>query len=525
MACGTPYQWWRHFTAVRVPRGLSLPASLQAARVVLQKGKSRLFWGAAGSPIAFGGAVDRIVGAQPKNGCGDGAGPRLRAVNCPPERQTLPPRDAVLLCDHNDNPLGWGAVNLDSMYRVRVLQTAAEAAAASGRGAEVTLSFADIVAGALARPQAVDRGSAQQLANRRPTTDHLSPRLNRTTSAARGGRRDPPADRPPDSGPHDRLQAREQRGRPPFRACRGRLWRLRSACPSCLCMTHPGRTRVAAACAARSSLLRPATARRQVAAVTAAWAEQNKVVIAAAVLRVTGAKAVLWRANADYLRLEGMQGAALCGPSSTSPRSLGAPQRVVLNRRTRPAVRLSGTFPPTIVTPDGKETQLKLPGWSSDEPAAAGEGGHSDPAAEAAARSGGEPASVSGGSLLPDPYEVLEDGVRYLASLSKGQKTGFYFDQRENRARVRKWAPGARVLDLCCYSGGFAVNAALGGAASVTAVDSSASALRLAAANGEGGPGGGGAGGAVALVTNRGRRAPDATARLTSRLPCLPQPS
>ena len=63
--------------------------------------------------------------------------------------------------------------------------------------------------------------------------------------------------------------------------------------------------------------------------------------------------------------------------------------------------------------------------------------------------------------------EVLEAGVRYRVALS-GQKTGFYADQRDSRAFLRGVvAPGAAVLDLCCYSGGFAVNAALAGAASV----------------------------------------------------------
>lgn len=58
--------------------------------------------------------------------------------------------DAVLLCDHNNNTLGWGAVNMDSMYRVRVLQTAAEAAGSP----DATLSFPDIVASAPSHPPA-----------------------------------------------------------------------------------------------------------------------------------------------------------------------------------------------------------------------------------------------------------------------------------------------------------------------------------------------------------------------------------
>ena len=62
---------------------------------------------------------------------------------------------------------------------------------------------------------------------------------------------------------------------------------------------------------------------------------------------------------------------------------------------------------------------------------------------------------------------MVEHGVQYQVALS-GQKTGFYADQRDSRAFLRGIvAPGSAVLDLCCYSGGFAVNAALAGAASV----------------------------------------------------------
>lgn len=59
--------------------------------------------------------------------------------------------------------------------------------------------------------------------------------------------------------------------------------------------------------------------------------------------------------------------------------------------------------------------------------------------------------------------QVVENGVRYLASLG-GQKTGFYADQRDSRLLLRSITRGSTVLDLCCYSGGFALNAALGGA-------------------------------------------------------------
>src|SRR5262249_7596111 len=62
-----------------------------------------------------------------------------------------------------------------------------------------------------------------------------------------------------------------------------------------------------------------------------------------------------------------------------------------------------------------------------------------------------------------------------------GQKTGAFLDQRENRLRVERLAPGARVLDLCSYVGGFAMAAARGGATATTAVDASARALERAA--------------------------------------------
>jgi 23S rRNA (cytosine1962-C5)-methyltransferase len=72
---------------------------------------------------------------------------------------------------------------------------------------------------------------------------------------------------------------------------------------------------------------------------------------------------------------------------------------------------------------------------------------------------------------------VLEDGIALEVEPLSGQKTGMFIDQRETRARVGALARGARVLDLYAYAGGFALAAARGGAASVTAVDSSARAV------------------------------------------------
>ncbi len=78
------------------------------------------------------------------------------------------------------------------------------------------------------------------------------------------------------------------------------------------------------------------------------------------------------------------------------------------------------------------------------------------------------------------PVELVENGVRFLADVGEGQKTGWFFDQRENRASVARLAGGARLLDLYCYTGGFALQAAAGGAAAVLGVDRSEAALALA---------------------------------------------
>jgi 23S rRNA (cytosine1962-C5)-methyltransferase len=82
-----------------------------------------------------------------------------------------------------------------------------------------------------------------------------------------------------------------------------------------------------------------------------------------------------------------------------------------------------------------------------------------------------------------DEVVVSENGVRMLASLEHGQKTGLFLDQRENRARFGALATGARVLDLCCYAGGFALNALKGGAKETVAVDTSERALGWARRN------------------------------------------
>lgn len=79
------------------------------------------------------------------------------------------------------------------------------------------------------------------------------------------------------------------------------------------------------------------------------------------------------------------------------------------------------------------------------------------------------------------PFE--ENGLHFAADVIHGHKTGFFFDHRENRQRVRQLAQGKRVLDLFAYAGGFSLYAAAGGATAVTSVDISAPALAEAQAN------------------------------------------
>lgn len=78
-----------------------------------------------------------------------------------------------------------------------------------------------------------------------------------------------------------------------------------------------------------------------------------------------------------------------------------------------------------------------------------------------------------------DETIILSGGIRYATHIGAGQKTGFYLDQRTNRAIVAMHARGRRVLDAFCYSGGFSLACAKKGASSVTAIDSSADALKL----------------------------------------------
>ncbi|MFN0055371.1 MAG: class I SAM-dependent rRNA methyltransferase [Planctomycetales bacterium] len=88
------------------------------------------------------------------------------------------------------------------------------------------------------------------------------------------------------------------------------------------------------------------------------------------------------------------------------------------------------------------------------------------------------------GTAPPRPMTISEHGLHYAVDVVEGQKTGFFLDQRDNRQAFARYVQGGRVLDLCCYSAGFAMNAVRhGGARDVLAVDVSESALTLAREN------------------------------------------
>ena len=86
---------------------------------------------------------------------------------------------------------------------------------------------------------------------------------------------------------------------------------------------------------------------------------------------------------------------------------------------------------------------------------------------------------------VPETVEIEENGVKYIVPIRGGQKTGFYFDQRENRAFLKPYFKEKLVLDLYSYIGSFGITAALAGASQVWGCDSSAAAVEFAKKNAE----------------------------------------
>ena len=84
---------------------------------------------------------------------------------------------------------------------------------------------------------------------------------------------------------------------------------------------------------------------------------------------------------------------------------------------------------------------------------------------------------------VPDAAELIESGVRFQAPVRTGQKTGWFFDQRDNRDRLARYVKGKRVLDVFSYAGAWSMRALAAGAVSATCIDSSQPALDAAVAN------------------------------------------
>lgn len=84
---------------------------------------------------------------------------------------------------------------------------------------------------------------------------------------------------------------------------------------------------------------------------------------------------------------------------------------------------------------------------------------------------------------VQDSESVLENGHKFIVDWTEGQKTGFFLDQRENRALVGRYSKGRNVLNLFCYTGGFSIYALASGAIHVDSVDSSSKAMALVEKN------------------------------------------
>ena len=95
----------------------------------------------------------------------------------------------------------------------------------------------------------------------------------------------------------------------------------------------------------------------------------------------------------------------------------------------------------------------------------------------------GEGWTMLAGAPPPDEIIIRENGLRFAVDMLRGQKTGFFLDQRDNRAAAARWSAGKRVLNLFSYTGGFSVYAAKAGATRVASVDSAPAALATAKHN------------------------------------------
>ena len=100
-------------------------------------------------------------------------------------------------------------------------------------------------------------------------------------------------------------------------------------------------------------------------------------------------------------------------------------------------------------------------------------------------KEGMEPKKGFIGDSFDTEVEIAENGLRFMVDVADGQKTGYFLDQKENRAAIRSLCRGKRVLDCFTHTGTFALNAAAAGASEVTAVDISGTAIARAKENAE----------------------------------------
>jgi 23S rRNA (cytosine1962-C5)-methyltransferase len=100
-------------------------------------------------------------------------------------------------------------------------------------------------------------------------------------------------------------------------------------------------------------------------------------------------------------------------------------------------------------------------------------------------KEGMEPAKGFIGDEFDTEVEIIENGVKYLVDVKDGQKTGFFLDQKNNRAAIHRLCKGAKVLDCFTHTGSFALNAGIAGAESVLGVDASELAVEQAKKNAE----------------------------------------
>jgi 23S rRNA (cytosine1962-C5)-methyltransferase len=138
---------------------------------------------------------------------------------------------------------------------------------------------------------------------------------------------------------------------------------------------------------------------------------------------------------------------------------------------------------------EGFESRSRPPGGTSDHDNVSSllDNVHSENGVVSSAGPAGPAGPTDGhiwGELPEGTIAIHENNIAYEVDLRVGQKTGLYLDQRENRLAAAKYLQGRRVLDMFCYTGGFAMSAEkLGGAAEVLAVDGSKTAIAQAQKN------------------------------------------